>query len=81
MKLKCAMSDATGKWLPAVTWGESLGGGLNHDAAAAHALMQAIEEWLGVSTNDECAGNVVTWVKLRADEIMAEWGFDSGEDL
>jgi len=55
------------------------GSEVDYDAAAAHALMRALSERLGVSTNDECAGNVVTWIKLRADEIMAEWGFDSGE--
>jgi hypothetical protein len=50
---------------------------LMHDAACAHALMQAMDE----------AGDVVFyadddyqhWVYDRADEIMAGWGFDSGE--
>ena len=50
-----------------------------HDALAAHALMMALSQWLGVSTNDECAGNAVTWIYHRADEIMRSQGFDSGE--
>ena len=50
-----------------------------HDALCAHALMMAVSEWLSVSTNDECAGNVVTWIYHRADELMRSWGFDSGE--
>jgi hypothetical protein len=71
MKLKSAMSDATGKWLPAVTWGESLGGALNHDAAAAHALMQAMDEF--------SAWPRVIGVTKRASELLCSWGFDSGE--
>ena len=40
-----------------------------HDAAAAHALMQAISEQLG---SDE-RGPLLD----RADEIMSAWGFES----
>lgn len=44
---------------------------LVHDAAAAHALMQAM---------DEIGGYTTKFIQLRADTIMREWGFDSGED-
>ena len=46
-----------------------------HDAAAAHALMQAIAAW---GKHPGYQGGV-SWVKKRTDEIMAEWGFDGGE--
>lgn len=49
---------------------------LKHDAAAAHALMEALERWAArradhASYADHLLGH--------ADEIMAQWGFDSGE--
>lgn len=44
-----------------------------HDAAAAHALLHAMEE------NDmdgwDYNANVVAIVRQRADELMREWGF------
>ena len=44
---------------------------LKRDAAAAHALMQAIDEigTRGIQDADEIAN--------RADELMHEWGFES----
>lgn len=50
---------------------------LVHDAAAANALMMALERWAArradhASYADHLLGH--------ADEIMAGWGFDSGED-
>ena len=45
------------------------------DAAAAHALMEAITAW---GKHPGYQGGE-SWVKKRADEIMAQWGFDSGE--
>jgi hypothetical protein len=57
---------------------------LIHDAAAAHALMQAIKEtrdnpylYGGTSGHPE---SVIEMIEERADELMAGWGFDSGED-
>jgi hypothetical protein len=44
---------------------------LVHDAAAAHALMMAM---------DEIGGYTTKFIQLRADTIMREWGFDTGED-
>lgn len=43
---------------------------LEHDAAAAHALMQAM---------DEVGGHTTKFIQIRADTILREWGFDSGE--
>lgn len=47
-----------------------------HDATAANALMEAIAAW---GKHPGYQGGE-SWVKKRADEIMAQWGFDSGED-
>lgn len=48
---------------------------LKHDAAAAHALMQALKEssnmWFSTQQN------VLSWIEERADELMREWGFES----
>lgn len=44
------------------------------DAACAHALMWAMEE---CSAPVHVA--VVEMLRQRADEILAGWGFDSGE--
>jgi len=41
---------------------------LVHDAAAAHALMQALIEY-----------SIPRMVIERASELMRSWGFDSGE--
>ena len=43
------------------------------DAACAHALMQAMDKMAWPAHRE-------TLIE-RASEIMAEWGFDSGEDL
>lgn len=56
---------------PATQGDDYLARSLDHDALAAHALMQAMDEAEAYSD----AGDIRT----RAAEIMAEWGFDSGE--
>lgn len=50
-------------------------GALKHDTAVAHALMQAIKD-----VSEATGFDVGWWIERRADEIMAGWGFDSGED-
>lgn len=52
---------------------------LIHDAAAAHALMQALVE---VSEKGEYVfpTNALIAVKRRADKLMRSWGFDTRED-
>ena len=57
---------------------------LIHDAACAHALMLAMgDEIKRVSqipyNSREICEYFMENVKKRADEIMAGWGFDSGE--
>lgn len=52
---------------------------LIHDAVAAHALMMAMEE-VGAENRDYSWLACVEKIERRADEIMAGWGFDSGED-
>jgi len=61
--------------------GHALGfndGDREHDAAAAHALMKAIEmlqaDWEGYGEPSPSSA------VLMADELMREWGFDTGED-
>lgn len=41
----------------------------SHDAAAAHALMQALGEFAGDHTN------LPLCITRRADDILAEWGY------
>jgi hypothetical protein len=48
---------------------------LVHDAAAAHALMQALDDVTDKIFSKYARG----LIDQRADEIMAGWGFDSGE--
>lgn len=71
MRLKTEMFDAgNGRRFPNYQDGEDV----DHDAAAAHALMQAIAEY---------ESDYLVWrpcnILNRADEIMREWGFDSEE--
>lgn len=47
---------------------------LVHDAAAAHALMQALNEAGGLSIFTG-RGSCLDWIGRRADELMREWGF------
>lgn len=46
-----------------------------HDAAAAHALMQAMDEW-GEKEYGAIDKLAVRWVHLRADELLRSWGFE-----
>ena len=48
------------------------GSEVDHDAAAAHALMQAIEIIMEEPETHEIIG--------LASELMRSWGFDTGED-
>jgi hypothetical protein len=54
---------------------------LEHDAACAHALMRAQDEfWKQDDLDGLDARDAVEMIGVRADELMAEWGFDSGQD-
>jgi hypothetical protein len=51
---------------------------LEHDAAAAHALMLAMESvW---DKEPDIFRPAIEMVEKRANALMAEWGFDIGED-
>ena len=50
---------------------------LIHDAAAAHALMQAIDD--AASAEDGWANIYAERIRKRADEILLEWGFEHKE--
>ena len=80
MKLRTHLSDSTGKVIPASGWTtKSLSDDLNHDAMAAHALMQAIEELKDISEVIDADGTPMPvreglpWLKWRADELMRDW--------
>lgn len=76
MKLRTEMKDSGyGTIEPRLKLGDN-GGAVFHDAARAHALLQA---------KNEVLANVIyhdlrTLIDIRADSLMREWGFDSGED-
>lgn len=46
-----------------------------HDAACAHALMLAMEEFKAITGQIDDGESI----EMRAGMIMREWGFDSGE--
>jgi hypothetical protein len=71
MKLKTHMSSCTGTPVPSVEWGSNLNASLGHDAMAAHALLQAMEE---VNVHEYVfVANALIEVHRRADEILAGW--------
>lgn len=48
-----------------------------HDAAAAHALRRAARQYeQDFPFSPAVAQDVIQWIEKRADELMAEWGFD-----
>ncbi len=54
---------------------------IKHDAAAAHALMRAIHNRIDRARDagEPDAARRLECIIQYADEIMREWGFDSGE--
>lgn len=66
MKLKSEAKMTDSKLYPHVYISGSLRD-VEHDAAAAHALMQAMQEW---------TSRQALWIESRADELMRQWGFD-----
>lgn len=54
---------------------------LEHDAAAAHALLQAMRE-AGDGSADVAFysdDDYQNWVYDRCDALLKQWGFDTGE--
>ena len=52
---------------------------LEHDAMAAHALLQAVDEWAALSVAEMINYDANDWIKQRAAEILAGWlGEDRG---
>ena len=52
-----------------------------HDVAAAHALIQAMDDLIAKWGDGTCCIETAKGLILeRASELMAQWGFDSGED-
>lgn len=47
-----------------------------HDAAAAHALMQALCDFDNIRPYLEKMADLSTWIEQRADELMREWGYE-----
>ena len=51
------------------------------DAAAAHALMMAMCQYESDFPLSAAAPqDVIQWIEKRADALLKQWGFDSGED-
>lgn len=52
-----------------------------HDLLAAHALMMAIGEFYAAPLDSALITpeDAINWLEWRASEIMAGWGFDTGE--
>lgn len=82
MKLRTEMKDSGyGTIEPRLKLGDN-GGAVFHDAACAHALMQAMRE-AGDGSADVAFysdDDYQNWVYARADSLMREWGFDARED-
>jgi len=79
MKLKTTMIDAgNGK-----RFAESRDGAdIDHDAAAAHALMQAMDGLWGLGPEavaSRSGSEIMREIMKDADSLMRSWGFDSGE--
>lgn len=74
MKLRTELLEIGGQMRIATFYGCGDSGSpreaISHDALAAHALLQAMEE---LQPNILCDA-----IQQRADELMREWGFDHG---
>ena len=67
------MSNQTGTWTTASEYGRLHVTDLQHDAAMAHALVMAMERW---DYSDDPNDTINSAIFRRADEIMAEWGYE-----
>ena len=57
------------------------GSEVDHDAVIAHALMQAMDDLIAKWGDGTCCIETTKGLMLeRADELMSQWGFDTGED-
>ena len=72
MKLKTTMIETTCGTLYADSQD---GSDVDHDAAAAHALLRSIEDFTDKIYSSYARG----LIEKRADELLRSWGFDSGE--
>ncbi|MGE7138355.1 hypothetical protein ACQKIE_12070 [Luteibacter sp. NPDC031894] len=70
MKLKTMMAIECGEVFPLFDGGGDAMPAFEHDAAAAHALMIAMDEQQLIAYRLAVAA-----IKRRADEILAEWGY------
>lgn len=68
MKLMCQMNGPMG-----VGFSMPSRSAVEHDALAAHALLQALEEWGEKEYGEAVDKLCVRWIRLRADELMREW--------
>lgn len=82
MKLWTEMKrDTDGEWFANDPDPNQCKGAIARDAAAAHALMRAIGEFHNAPLDSSLTfpKDAIDWLEVRADEIMAGWGFDTGE--
>lgn len=78
MKLRTEISDCGDGDVMLVYNGDSDVAGdeqLEHDTAAAHALMQAINDSVDSNSSRARADALIA----KADELMRQWGFESND--
>lgn len=68
MKLMCQMNGPMG-----VGFSMPSRSAVEHDALAAHALLQAMEEWRALPAHNHAAQWSVEWIHGRANGLMREW--------
>lgn len=84
MKLETAimngklMVDGTYIYHQNIEWFQAMQ--VSHDVAAAHALKQAEREADALFNASTRWFRARAWINTRADSLMAQWGFDTGED-
>ena len=76
MKLRTVMKPLAGTdhIYPFIDLDHPSAGSITHDAAAAHALMRAIDD--AASAEDGWANIYAERIRKRADEFLHEWGFE-----
>lgn len=72
----CAPGDALIVYDGDATHGLTCEQQLEHDAAAAHALVQAMAQWRELSTQEAAKYWASEWIEGRATALLRQWGFE-----
>jgi hypothetical protein len=49
---------------------------LQYDAAAAHALLQAMKDWRSLPSHSHAEQWTPEWIEGRATALLRQWGFE-----